>query len=188
MGNITSKVAVATKQAIWDYDPEAEDNLINGALDVIAVVCTLTVKVSINNYTLWPSWLVMRCYALASAALWRTCGYPPRMLMRYCTSSMPGMPHDVVAHVQPELAQLGGVDRCTVLAGAELLAALVLLDGLHQWGLGGWRLRGCSRDWPVVTLTLVALLFCGLLAFVSLARGLVLTRPLVPMPLSRPKH
>ena len=48
MGEITSKAAVATKQAIWDYDPEDEGNLINGALDVIAIVRTLAVKVCIH--------------------------------------------------------------------------------------------------------------------------------------------
>nr|VWP01648.1 Uncharacterized protein [Ganoderma boninense] len=44
MEEIMSKAAVATKQAIWDYDPEDEGNLINGALDVIAIIRTLTVK------------------------------------------------------------------------------------------------------------------------------------------------
>ena len=50
MGEITLKAAVATKQAIWDYDPEEEDNLINGGVDVIAVVRTLAVKVSLDGY------------------------------------------------------------------------------------------------------------------------------------------
>ena len=119
--------------------------------------------------------------------------------------------HDVVAHVQPELAQLAGLDERTVLPlpfsrggpdpvslldllWAELLAALVLLDGLHRRGLGGWRLDldgwwgdlldlllGDREDvletGLAVALTLAALPFCGLLAFVSLARGLVLARP-----------
>ncbi|KAM5530832.1 hypothetical protein V8D89_015500 [Ganoderma adspersum] len=44
MGEIMLKAAVATKQAIWDYDPEEEDNLINRGVDVIAVVRTLAVK------------------------------------------------------------------------------------------------------------------------------------------------
>ena len=46
MSKITLKAAVATKQAIWDYDPEEEDNLINGGVDVIAIIRTLAVKVS----------------------------------------------------------------------------------------------------------------------------------------------
>ena len=50
MGEITSKAAVATKQAIWDYDPEEEENLINGDVDAIAVVRTLAVKVSLDGY------------------------------------------------------------------------------------------------------------------------------------------
>ncbi len=47
MSKITSKAAIATKQAIWDYDPEAEDNLINGGVDMITIVRTLAVKVCI---------------------------------------------------------------------------------------------------------------------------------------------
>ena len=47
MGEVTSKAAVATKQAIWDYDPEDEDSLVNGTLDVVAVVRTLAVKVRV---------------------------------------------------------------------------------------------------------------------------------------------
>ena len=40
------QVAVAeNKQAIWDYDPSDPQSLINGGVDIIAVIRTLIVKV-----------------------------------------------------------------------------------------------------------------------------------------------
>ena len=50
MGEITSKAAITMKQAIWDYDPEEEENLINRYVDVITMVRTLTIKVSLDGY------------------------------------------------------------------------------------------------------------------------------------------
>ena len=120
--------------------------------------------------------------------------------------------HDLVAHVQPELAQLAGLDERTVLAlpvprsgpdpvplldllRAELPPTLVLQrDGLCGRGLGRWwrdldggrghllyLLLGEREDvleaGLAVALTFAALPFCGLLPFMSLARGLVLARP-----------
>ncbi|KAI1784906.1 hypothetical protein LXA43DRAFT_900834, partial [Ganoderma leucocontextum] len=58
MGEITSKAAIAMKQAIWDYNPKEEDNLINGGVDIIAVVQTLAVKVRLNGCS--PATLTVR--------------------------------------------------------------------------------------------------------------------------------
>lgn len=38
MGDVTSKAAVETKDAIWNHDLAAEGSAINGGLDVIAVI------------------------------------------------------------------------------------------------------------------------------------------------------
>ncbi len=46
MSEVTQVGLVASKQAIWDYDPEAVESAINGGLDAIAVIRTLAVKVS----------------------------------------------------------------------------------------------------------------------------------------------
>ncbi len=45
MGKVTQTALVESKQAIWDYDPQAEESIVNGGLDVIAVIRTLAVKV-----------------------------------------------------------------------------------------------------------------------------------------------
>ncbi|KAI1789149.1 hypothetical protein LXA43DRAFT_893277 [Ganoderma leucocontextum] len=45
MSAITQKAVVETKQAIWDYDPKHADSIVNGGLDVIAILRTLAVKV-----------------------------------------------------------------------------------------------------------------------------------------------
>ncbi len=45
MGCVTSKAVVESKEAIWNYDPEDKGSIINGGLDVIAVIRTLAVKV-----------------------------------------------------------------------------------------------------------------------------------------------
>lgn len=48
MGTVIKKAAAETKQAIWDYDPRLEENsVMHGALNVIAVIRTLVVKVSL---------------------------------------------------------------------------------------------------------------------------------------------
>jgi len=53
MSEITKIAAVATTNAIWEYDPDLPDNrVINGAIDVVAVVQTIAVKVmsSFSSY------------------------------------------------------------------------------------------------------------------------------------------
>ena len=64
MGEITSKAMVTTKQVIWDYNPEDEDNLINGGVDVIVIVRTLTVKVSLHGYDTHPAFLLVMLHSL----------------------------------------------------------------------------------------------------------------------------
>lgn len=123
--------------------------------------------------------------------------------------------HYLVAHVEPELAQLAGLDQRAVLplpfprggpdpvSLRELLRrqlALVLVLG-HEllllgrmlrgqwWDLDRWllgQLLGLLREREdvalntrlAVALALAALSFCCFLPLVSLARGLVLARPL----------
>jgi hypothetical protein len=47
MAQITKLAAVANATAIWEYDPEREDNrVLEGSLDVIAAIRTLAIKVS----------------------------------------------------------------------------------------------------------------------------------------------
>jgi hypothetical protein len=52
MGCITKIAAVENMTAIWEYDPDLPDNrVLGGSLDVIAAICTITIKVcSINIY------------------------------------------------------------------------------------------------------------------------------------------
>ena len=46
MGEVTKIAGVATTNAIWEYDPQDPHNrVIHGAIDVVAVVRTLSVKV-----------------------------------------------------------------------------------------------------------------------------------------------
>ncbi len=46
MAKVTQIAVVETKQAIWDYDPQLEENKIaNRTLDAIAIIRTLAVKV-----------------------------------------------------------------------------------------------------------------------------------------------
>jgi hypothetical protein len=46
MGHITKIAAVENTTAIWEYDPALPDNhVLSGSLDVIAAVCTITIKV-----------------------------------------------------------------------------------------------------------------------------------------------
>jgi hypothetical protein len=47
MGHITKIAAVENATAIWEYDPDLEDNrVLGGSLDVIAAVRTIAIKVS----------------------------------------------------------------------------------------------------------------------------------------------
>ena len=47
MSHITKLANVATSTAIWEFDPEREDNrVLGGSLDVIAAIRTLAIKVS----------------------------------------------------------------------------------------------------------------------------------------------
>ena len=46
MGYIMKIAAVENATAIWEYDPTWEDNrILDGSLDMIAAICTLTIKV-----------------------------------------------------------------------------------------------------------------------------------------------
>lgn len=45
MSNVTQTMLVESNQEIWDYSPKAEGSAVVGGLDVIAIICTLTVKV-----------------------------------------------------------------------------------------------------------------------------------------------
>jgi hypothetical protein len=46
MGHITKIAVVENTNAIWEYDPESPDNrVLGGALDVVAALRTLVVKV-----------------------------------------------------------------------------------------------------------------------------------------------
>jgi hypothetical protein len=48
MGQITKIAVVKNATAIWEYDPTREDNwVLGGSLDVIAVIQTLAIKVSV---------------------------------------------------------------------------------------------------------------------------------------------
>ncbi len=47
MSEVTQVGLVKSKQAIWEYDPQAAESAINGGLDVITVIRTLVVKVSL---------------------------------------------------------------------------------------------------------------------------------------------
>lgn len=46
MGEITQVAIAENRQAIWDYDPGDPQSLVNGGVDVIAVIRTLIIKVS----------------------------------------------------------------------------------------------------------------------------------------------
>ncbi len=48
MSKVTQMAVVESKQAIWEYNPTAAESIINGKLDMIAVIHTLAVKVSLN--------------------------------------------------------------------------------------------------------------------------------------------
>jgi hypothetical protein len=48
MGQITKIAVVKNATAIWEYDPTQEDNwVLGGSLDVITVIQTLAIKVSV---------------------------------------------------------------------------------------------------------------------------------------------
>ena len=47
MQNITKIATVENAIAIWEYDPTRPDNcVLGGSFDIIAAICTLTIKVS----------------------------------------------------------------------------------------------------------------------------------------------
>jgi hypothetical protein len=47
MAHITKIAAVKMTTAIWEYDPSLDNNqVLGGSLDVIAIICTLAIKVS----------------------------------------------------------------------------------------------------------------------------------------------
>jgi hypothetical protein len=46
MAAITKIAVIESKQSIWDYDPQLEENHIGHGLDVIAMIRTLAIKVS----------------------------------------------------------------------------------------------------------------------------------------------
>jgi len=51
MGHITKIAVVKTTAAIWEYDPTLPDNKVfNGAIDVVAVVQTLAIKVRYQSF------------------------------------------------------------------------------------------------------------------------------------------
>ena len=48
MSHVTKLAAITNSTAIWEYDPEREDNrVLGGSLDVIAAIRTLAIKVSV---------------------------------------------------------------------------------------------------------------------------------------------
>jgi hypothetical protein len=50
MGHITKIAAVETTTAIWEYDPNLPGNrVLRGSLNVIAAICTLTVKIQCSG-------------------------------------------------------------------------------------------------------------------------------------------
>ena len=49
MGLVTQKAVAETKQAIWDFNPNHDDSLVSGGLDIISILRTLCVKVSISQ-------------------------------------------------------------------------------------------------------------------------------------------
>ncbi|KAI0713357.1 hypothetical protein C8Q76DRAFT_620229, partial [Earliella scabrosa] len=46
MSGITQTALVNSKQALWEFDPQASANLINDDVDIIALLRTLAIKVS----------------------------------------------------------------------------------------------------------------------------------------------
>jgi hypothetical protein len=46
MSHITKLAVIETTNAIWEYNPSDNDNhVLGGGLDVIAMICTLSIKV-----------------------------------------------------------------------------------------------------------------------------------------------
>ena len=51
MSYITKIAAVENATAIWEYDPTRDSNqVLGGLLDVIATICTLTIKVILQIF------------------------------------------------------------------------------------------------------------------------------------------
>ena len=51
MTAVTQTALIESKQAIWEYDPQADTSAVGGGIDVIAIIRTLAVKVSHETYT-----------------------------------------------------------------------------------------------------------------------------------------
>ncbi|KAM5541078.1 hypothetical protein V8D89_005389 [Ganoderma adspersum] len=49
MGQITQVAIAENKQAIWDYNPNDPHSLVNGSIDLIAVIHTLIVKIQVSG-------------------------------------------------------------------------------------------------------------------------------------------
>ena len=45
MGKITKKSVIESRESIWEYNPRAKDNSVNGAPDIVATLRTLVTKV-----------------------------------------------------------------------------------------------------------------------------------------------
>ena len=56
MKAVTQVGLVESKQAMWDYDPNAVENrVLSGGLDVIAAIRTLSIKVRLGEALSWVS-------------------------------------------------------------------------------------------------------------------------------------
>jgi len=73
MSHITQIAAVETAAAIWEYDPALPANrVLGGSLDVIAVICTIAIKVCFYGWislclltspldpSFWPTYRILR--------------------------------------------------------------------------------------------------------------------------------
>ena len=45
MANVTQMALVLSREAVWEFDPCLEENILGSGIDVIAAIRTLTVKV-----------------------------------------------------------------------------------------------------------------------------------------------
>ena len=94
MGTVIKKAAAETKQAIWDYNPWLEENsVMHGALNVIAVIQTLVVKVSLVSSQYHLRILSLSCpdkswWPLAHA-LFANGNHAPRPITSACYAFLP---------------------------------------------------------------------------------------------------
>ncbi|KAI0760024.1 hypothetical protein C8Q74DRAFT_1220800 [Fomes fomentarius] len=90
MSEITQKVALETKQAIWDYNPCESSSLLNGGLDVTATIRTLAVKVS----TIHQFWITLLLALLASSPnvkeVWPMCPNPAHLDIEWHAQMLSG--------------------------------------------------------------------------------------------------